>query len=109
MAGRGSRGVWQKGIMALMAGGLWALAAAVAFHDHAAEAERGRVLTRDDIIAAVQEALSRQSGLPGSTGRPLAMRRLLSNCQILLEERRPEPGTPEAEQKRMKMVGWLRC
>ncbi len=109
MANRRSRGLWQKGMMLFMAGGLWALAAAIAFHDHSAEAERGRALTRDDIIAAVQEALSRQNGLPGSTARPLALRRLLSNCQILLEERRPDPGTPEAEQKRMKMVGWLRC
>ena len=109
MAGRKSRGLWQKGLMLVMAGGLWALAAAIAFHDHPAEAERGRALTRDDIIAAVQEALARQNGLPGSTARPLALRRLLSSCQILLEERRPEPGTPEAEQKRMKMVGWLRC
>ncbi|RMF69540.1 MAG: hypothetical protein D6740_09460 [Alphaproteobacteria bacterium] len=109
MADRGSRGCWQKAMVAVMAGGLWALAAAVTFHGHRAEAERGRILTRDDIIAAVQEALSRQNGLPGSTARPLALRRLLSNCQILLEERRPEPGTPEAEQKRMKMVGWLRC
>ncbi|GIX17258.1 MAG: hypothetical protein KatS3mg119_1444 [Rhodothalassiaceae bacterium] len=109
MAAPGKEKLRQRGVLLVLAGGLWALAVAVLLHDRPAEADRARVLTRDDVISAVEQALARQDRRPGSTSDQLAMRRLLSGCQILLEERRPEPGTPEAEQDRIRMVGWLRC
>ncbi len=98
---------WERVLMALIAGGLWALAGAVALHSSNADARRDGIFTRQELTDALEQALRRQPVAGGAQATRLELRRVLSNCQMMVREQKPR-NEEEAKQG-LRLVGWLRC
>lgn len=98
---------WDRLLTALIAGGLWALAGALVLHSTDADARRDGIFTRQELTDALDQALRRQPVSGSAKATRLELRRVLSNCQMMVREQKPR-NEEEAKQG-LRLVGWLRC
>ncbi len=98
---------WDRILMALIAGGLWALAGALALHGSTANARRDGIFTRQELTEALEQALRRQPLAGSAKATRLELRRVLSNCQMMVREQKPRDA--EEAKQGLRLAGWLRC